>query len=171
VKNTKFQGQIPVLCFGSRGAVLDTAWTLRHLDSPVYAYRPIYEMLRRVEQVGFSLPRLRRLERRLPPHGIVFHFAHLWPPSRFGGQDIRTTYVGPGKTVPEWASEAFRLGESADRSGLVSYVSKMQPSQVALGPRCDEATSKMLCKAGFRVYRIHEARQMLLSFFENGFGC
>jgi hypothetical protein len=171
IKDTILNGRIPVLCFGSRGAVFDTAWSLRHFDSRIYAYRPIYEMLRRVEGVGFTLNHLRRLQQRLPPKGIVFQFARLWPKSKFGGNHIRVAYVGPGGTVPPWASEAFRLGESEDRSGLVSYVAKMQPSQVALGPRCDEATSKMLCKAGFRVYRIHEARQMLLSFFEHDLGC
>jgi hypothetical protein len=166
VKKHISEGKVPVLCFGSRGAVLEAAWSLRHLDTRVCAYRPIYDMLRRVERVGFSLIRLRRLQQRLPSTGMVFHFARLWPGSKFGDKEIRVAYVGPGREVPAWASEAFRLGESESRSGLVSYVSKMQPSQVALGPRCDEAISKRLSEAGVRVYRIHEARQMLLSFFE-----
>ncbi|MCP4198609.1 MAG: hypothetical protein GY762_15800 [Proteobacteria bacterium] len=171
VKKNILDGKVPILCFGSRGAVLDAAWSLRHMDNRVCAYRPIYDMLRRVERVGFSLTRLRRLGQRLPSHGIVFHFSHLWPGPKIDEKDIRVAYVGPGKVVPTWASEAFRLGESESRSGLVSYVSKMQPSQVALGPRCDEATSKRLCEEGFQVYRIHESKQMLLSFFENDFVC
>ena len=81
------------------------------------------------------------------------------------GRGQRAVYVGPGRAVPGWADETFRLGESEDRSGLVSYVTKMRPSQVVLGPGCDRVTANMLGEAGFSVYRLHEARQMLLSFF------
>ena len=140
-------------------------WALRDVDSPVYAYRPLYEMIKRVGDTGLTPGLVRRLDQRPPNGRLVFHSSRWWPSSRLRGGSLRAAYIGPGRAVPKWADAAFRLGESEDRSGLVSYASKMGPSQIALGPGCDEKTSHMLRNAGFRVYPVHEARQMLLSFF------
>ena len=165
LKETAARGQIPVLCFGSLDAVFAAGWALRDGDSPVYAHRSMYEMMKRVGDAGVTPAVVRRLQQRPPKGSTVFHSSRLWPHSKLRGRGLRTAYVGPGRAVPKWASAAFRLGESEARSGLVSYVTRMQPSQIVLGPGCDEATSSALSKAGFRVFRIHEARQMLFSFF------
>lgn len=158
-------GQVPVLCAGSLAAALDAAWTLKLLDTKFRATRPLFEMLRRVETAGFSIPHLTRLEQQLPTSSVVLHVAHLWPESRlFREESTTAAYIGPGRNKPKWSKVAFRLGEGEDRPGLISYVKKMGAHQVALGPRCDRATGDMLQKAGIDIYRIQHPKQMPLPF-------
>jgi hypothetical protein len=165
VAEVRSLNRFPVLLAGSFSAALDTAWTLRQLDIEVRACRSIYEMLQRTEEYGCSMPGLRRLEQQWPNKGVMLHFSHLWPESRLSKEKpTSTAYVGPGRASPKWAEVSFRLGESEDRPGLVSYVRQMGSPQVALGPQCDEATAKLLGKAGVTVYRIPAPTQMPLPF-------
>ncbi len=165
VEETLSSGLVPVLSAGSVASALDAAWTLRQLDIPIRACRPIFEMLKRTENVGFSIPGLKRLEQICPTTGAVLHFARLWPNSKFiATKSTLAAYVGPGRNKPKWAKIAFRLGEGEDRPGIVSYVKKTNATQVALGPLCDEATSLLLRNAGFNVYQVQHPEQIPLPF-------
>ena len=131
----------------------------------VRAQRSLFEMLRRIELAGYALPHLRRLEQELPKTGVVLHLADLWPSSNLTyGSQLPTAFIGPGRAKPHWAKVGFRLGEGEDRPGLVSYVKKTGATEVALGPKCDEATAKLLAKAGLAVYKLRSPRQMSLKF-------
>ncbi len=165
VKETLSIGRVPLLLAGSITSALDLAQILQQLDIQMRACRPLFEMLRRIESVGYAMPNLTRLEQTWPTAGAVIHFAHLWPKSRFSAAtSMLVAYVGPGRNKPKWANAAFRLGEGEDRPGLVSYVKKTNATQVALGPQCDEATSKLLRNAGFDVYKVQHPKQIPLPF-------
>jgi hypothetical protein len=120
-------------------------------------------MLRRLEHLGLPAPRLRRLEQGWPDEGTVLHLAELWPAAvakrAFRG---RVAFAGPGRSQPDWADVAFRLGEGEDRPGLVSYVKQTGAPKVALGPRCDQATAEMLAKTGVSLYRVGRPTQIPL---------
>lgn len=152
-------GRSPAVVCGSNGAALDAAWTLARLNVPTRACRPLFEMLRRVENHGLQFPSLRRLEQTVPETGALLHFSRLWRGAGFRGP---VAYVGPGRAEPDWADEGFRLGEGEDRPGLVAYVKEMGAHKVALGPRCDETTAEMLANAGISVYRVGHPTQIPL---------
>ncbi len=165
LSSTVSSGRVPVLAAGSLTAALDTAWALRHADINVRACRSLFEMFRRIEEAGYSMPKLRRLEQELPRGDAVLHLGRIWPNSPMASKNsAAAAYVGPGRTKPPWAEIAFRLGEGEDRPGLVTYVKKTGASQVAVGPRCDEATAAMLRKAGISVYRVSDPTQLPLPF-------
>ncbi|MCP4601357.1 MAG: hypothetical protein GY847_12675 [Proteobacteria bacterium] len=165
VNNTVSAGEVPVLCAGSFAAAIDTAWALRHLDIKVRACRSLFEMLRRVQEAGYSMPCLRRLEQQLPRSGAVLHLSRLWADTGVARKSsAQVAYIGPGRAKPKWADVAFRLGEIEDRPGLVSYVQSTKASQVALGPSCDKTTSAMMQKAGINVYQVPDPTQMPLPF-------
>jgi len=152
-------GRVPAVVCGSAGAALDAAWTISRLDVPTRACRPLFEMIRRVEAYGLPFPRLRRLEQRFPRRGVLLHLDRIWSSRR---RRNPVAYAGPGREQPAWADVAFRLGESEDRPGLVSYVRETGAAKVALGPRCDETTAAMLTKAGVSVYRVGHPTQIPL---------
>jgi hypothetical protein len=165
-KDALAAGQVPVIALGSLNAVFDAAWTLAFLDCEIRTSRPLFEMLRRVERLGFKVPALRRLNQTWPRGGVVLHLADLWPQSRFCGKaSALAAYVGPGRAVPEWADAGFRLGECEDRPGIVSYVKQIGARQVVLGPACDERLFELLRKSGVEVYRVQHSSQMSLPFF------
>jgi len=151
--------QAPVVVCGNAGAALDAAHTLARLEVPARACRPLFEMIRRVEGHGLSFPRLRRLEQTLPERDVLLHLERIWTGRTKRGS---VAYVGPGREQPAWADAAFRLGESEDRPGLVTYVKETGASKVALGPRCDEATAAMLADAGVAIYRVGRPTQIPL---------
>ncbi|MCP4674305.1 MAG: hypothetical protein GY854_02065 [Deltaproteobacteria bacterium] len=165
LNSTTSLGRVPVLAAGSLTAAIDVAWSLRNVDISIRACRSLFEMLRRIEEVGYSLPRLKRLEQELPKGEAVLHLGRVWPDlSMASEKSAAAAYVGPGRAKPPWAEVAFRLGEGEDRPGLVTYVKKTGASQVAVGPRCDEATAVMLRKAGVSVYRVSDPTQLPLPF-------
>jgi putative mRNA 3-end processing factor len=156
-------GCLPVFVCGTLGAAFDLAWTLRMLEVPIRAVRPLFEMFRRVENFGFSIGGLRRLERPWPLGDCVIHLERLWKkldPAM--EKNTRVAFVGPGRQAPEWADTAFRLGEGEDRPGLVSYVKQTGATQVALGANCDEMVARLLSKAGINIYRVQHPTQMPL---------
>ncbi len=156
-------GRIPTVVCNNNLAALDAAWILSKLECTIHASRPLFEMLRRVEPMGFAVPRMVRLNQTWPTEGAVLHLDHLWPKSPFFDQTGGSTaHVGPGRTAPRWASISFRLGEKEDRPGLVSYVKQTGASQVALGPCCDATTASMIEKAGIRVHHVKSPTQMPL---------
>jgi hypothetical protein len=153
----------PAVVCGSRSAALDTAFALSRLGAPVRACRPLFEMLRRVEHLGLSVPDLCRLEQSWPEAGVTLHYASLWPrATKSRAYKGPVAYVGPGRAKPKWAKASFRLGEGEDRPGLISYVKQTGTSKVALGPRCDQATAAMLARAGVTVYRVDRPTQIPL---------
>jgi hypothetical protein len=152
-------GRSPAVVCGSAGAALDAAWTVARLDAPTRACRPLFEMIRRVERYGLPFPRLRRLEQSFPERGVLLHLSRIWPAGHHRGP---VAYAGPGRRQPDWVDVSFRLGESEDRPGLVSYVKETGASKVALGPRCDDTTAKMLADAGVAVYRVGHPTQIPL---------
>jgi hypothetical protein len=157
-------GKIVALACGSRTAALEAAWTLRAMETPVRAVRPLYEMLRRIAPISFAVSGLVRLEKEWPGQGVVLHYSHLWPgPGKTPDRRTAVAYVGPGRQKPAWAEQNFRLGEGVDRSGLVKYVKGTGVGQVALGPNCDELLGPMLEKAGLEVHRVRHPTQMPLS--------
>ncbi len=158
-------GQVPVLTAGSLNAALDVVWALRGSDYHLRAHRSLFEILRRIGGLGYSLPHLTRLEEQWPSQCIVLHLARLWPGSRLITSDsAQVAYVGPGRLGPTWAEVAFRLGENEDRPGVVSFAKNTRAAQVALGPNCDAATSALLQKAGVSVYRVSAPEQIPLPF-------
>jgi hypothetical protein len=159
------RGRVPALVAGSIAAALDIACLTQRIGLPVRATRPLYELYCRVEKLGFAIPLLRRLEQEWPTRGAVIHLARLWAASaRAERGRIPAAHVGPGRAVPDWAEAAFRLGEQEDRPGLVGYVQRTGATEVALGPKCDEATAARMRKSGIGVHRVPDPTQMPLPF-------
>ncbi len=163
VLTTSATHQTAVLCAGSRAAAIDIAWLLRDIDIEVRAHRSFFEMLRRIGKLGYTLPRLRRLEGVWPTSGIVLHRFERWPGSRLAASGrAPVAVVGPGIERPPWADAVFRIGEVEDRSGWVAYAKQTGARQVALGPGCDDAMAQRLSKSGVAVYRVPPSWQMQL---------
>ena len=157
------RGRAPAVVCGSLTAALDAAWSLSRTDARVRASRPLFELLRRIEPLGYAHPRLHRLEQRWPTDQAVLHLSRLWPPSGLPARRrADVAYVGPGRACPEWAAVGFRLGEGEDRPGLVAYARATGAAQIALGPLCDDATAAMLTRAGLEVYRVPHPTQIPL---------
>lgn len=156
------EGGVPVVTCGSPSAAVDAAWALKDLEAPVTAARPIYEMLSRLETVGYDFPRLRRLNQEWPGEGLVLHWSHLWTYSRFFKEADAVAFAGQGRTAPRWATASFRAGEREDRSGLSSFARQTGAGTVVLGPRCDEATASLLRRSGLNVSHLESPKQMRL---------
>jgi hypothetical protein len=153
---------VAVVACGSVNAAIDAAWTLSSLGEPITATRPLFEILRRLETIGYSFPTLLRLNQEWPAAGVVLHYRRLWPRSPFFRRTDAVAYAGPGRTPPAWAAAAFRLGEREDRPGLLAFVKQTGASQVALGPRCDAAMAPLLRKAGVDIRHLTEPTQIPL---------
>ena len=148
---------------GGAYAALDAAFALTRAGIPIRAVRPVFEMLRRVEDHGFGVPRLRRLEQRAVDDALILHLDRLWPRAGVAGATRgRVAFCGPGRRVPAYASAGFRLGESEDRPGLIAYAKRTGAAHIALGPRCDDATAELLARTGAAVYRVERPTQMPL---------
>jgi hypothetical protein len=155
-------GVVALVACSSRAAAIEAAHVLSQIDAPLLACRPIFEMLRRVERFGLVLPRMRRLEQTWPSSGAVLHYAHLLPQQADEARRSRVIAVGPAAAGQSANANGIRMGEGADRSGLVEFALKTEAAHVALGPRCDEQTAAMLEKAGALVYRVHHPTQIPL---------
>lgn len=156
----------PVLCADSRASALEAAWIVRSADMEVRACRPVFEMLKRVAPFGYSMPRLRRFNEKVDAREVLIHLAPLWSRRQVLPKgEYSVAYIGKGRTVPSFAQQGFRLGESEDRRGILSFVKETKAETVALGPRCDQATSELLREAGLEVYRVRKPSQIDLPFF------
>lgn len=162
VRKAIAEGAVAAVSCGSRTAAIEAAHVLGQIEVPLLACRPIFEMLRRIERFGVVLPRLRRLEQQWPDSGAVLHYAHLLPGAAHEARTTRVISVGPAGTARPKGGDAIRMGEGADRSGLVELALRTGATQVALGPRCDAQTAAMLEKAGATVYRMHDPMQIPL---------
>lgn len=152
---------ISLIVCGNRAAALEVAWILRDYPEPVRVSRGLYDMFSRMARIGYSVVPTRRLETRWPRRGIVIHGSTGWLEKVV---PRRTVYAGPGRAVPAWASEGFRLGESEDRPGILAYVQRIGAREVAIGPRCDAGLEKLLLKGGIRPYRVSHPIQIPLPF-------
>ncbi len=152
---------VSLIVCGNRAAALDLAWILRDYPEPIRVSRALYDMFGRMKRIGYATVPMRRLEARWPDRGIVIHGSTGWLEKVV---PRRTVYVGPGREVPAWAVEGFRLGESEDRSGILAYVQRIGAREVAIGPRCDAGLEKMLLKGGISPYRVSHPIQIPLPF-------
>jgi hypothetical protein len=154
---------LPVIACGNPTAALEAARALLDAGIPVRAYRPLYEMLCRLEEHDFPLAGLLRLEEELPAGAAILHAAENWAGSRLArSPGLRVAHAGPGRDRPAWAEESFRLGEGEDRPGLLEFVRRTGATEVALGPGCDDETAAAFVRAGIRVHRPPRATQIPL---------
>jgi hypothetical protein len=168
VEEVLARGRPAVVGVGSLTAAFDVMWILRSLHVPIRAQRRLYECVRRVEDFVSLSPGLRRLEQRLPDSGVVLYPAAGWAGARFRGREsVEAVYAGPERAVPEWAENAFRLGEGEDRVGMVSYIKQTGASKVALGANCDRGLAHLLIKAGIATYRVTPPEQIPLPFVQD----
>jgi hypothetical protein len=159
------RGDAPAVVCGSSTAALEAAWALGRAGLRFRACRPLFEMLRRIGPLGYAHPNLHRLEQRWPTATAVLHLTRLWPPPAIPARPRdAVAYVGPGRALPRFAGVGFRLGEGEDRPGLVSYVESTGAKQVALGPRCDDATAALLAKTAVSIFRVEKPTQIPLPF-------
>ncbi|HUT79182.1 MAG TPA: hypothetical protein VM285_15900 [Polyangia bacterium] len=147
-------GGRPVIACGNLTAALEAARSLMDAGIPLRAFRPLYEMMCRLEGHDFPLAGLHRLEEELPDGEVVLHAAGLWPQTRAAlTAGLSVAHAGPGRACPPWAAQTFRLGEGEDRPGLVTFVRETGAAEVALGPGCDDETASAIRKTGVRVHR------------------
>ncbi len=159
----KRKGAAPAVVCGSFTAGFDAAWVLADAQVPVHCCRLLYDKLRRVANLGFPFGQLRRLNQSWPEEGVVLHLKKLWESNRtFDISRIDAAYAGPGRAVPDWASSAFRTGESEDRPGLVKYIGETGARVVAVGADCDDDTVVAIVRAGFSVHRVRSPIQLPL---------
>jgi hypothetical protein len=155
--------QRPVIACGNLTAALEAARSLMDAGLPVRAFRPLYEMLCRLEEHDFPLAGLHRLEEELPDGEVTLHAADIWPSTRLArGAGLVVAHVGPGRACPDWAGRTFRLGEGEDRPGLVTFVRETGATEVAVGPGCDDEIVAAIRKTGARVHRAPRPTQILL---------
>jgi hypothetical protein len=156
-------GGRPVIACGNLTATLEVARSLADAGLPVRAYRPLYEMLHRLEEHDFPLAGLHRLEEEPPAGEVVLHAAGIWPQTRAARTaGLSVAHAGPGRACPDWAGQTFRLGEGEDRPGLVTFVRGTGAHEVALGPGCDDEIAAALRKLGVRVHRAPRSTQIPL---------
>lgn len=158
-------GAVPVAACGSTNAAFDVMQAFSELGREIRVQRGWFETFRRAEPFLSFAPLTKRLEQRLPEKGAVVYDARRWPMSRFREQpSARVAYVGPGRPIPTFAEVGFRLGESEDRSGIVSYVKQTGASRVALGAHADARLVSALQETGVEIYRVVSPKQIPLPF-------
>lgn len=152
----------PVIACAGLTAAMEAARSLMDADLGVRAFRPLYEMLCRIEEYDFPLAGLRRLEEDLPAGEAVLHSAAAWPATRLArASGLAVARAGPGRDRPAWASRTFRLGEGEDRPGLVEFVRETGAREVALGTGCDDdETAAAVWRTGALVYRAPRVSQI-----------
>lgn len=156
--------ELAVIACGSMAAAQDAMWVLREGGFDVRAHRPLFEASRRLATQGLVMPPLHRLEQSRPESGVVLYMADAWKSSP-QAQTVSmnsVAFVGPGRQTPPWSGASFRLGETEDRAGLLSFIQSTGAKQVALGPAADSGLCDVLSREGLEVFRVSSPKQMAL---------
>jgi hypothetical protein len=156
--------ELAVIACGSMAAAQDVLWVLREGGFDVRAHRPVFEASRRLAAQGLAMPQLHRLEQSLPVSGVVLYMADAWQclPLAQTISMSSVAFVGPGRQTPPWSSASFRLGETEDRAGLLTFIQSTGAKQVALGPAADPSLCDGLSHRGIEVFRVSRPKQMPL---------
>ena len=163
---SKLPEEIPVIACGTMGAAITAALALKNLNITIHAYRPVYELLRRLSKTDISLPALLRLNKKRPKTGLILHLSKRWPASSFFNDHTNNVaYAGPGRTIPSWATNGFRMGETEDRRGLLRFIKNTGALRVALGPNCHRDMALSIGKKELEVHYIEQPLQIPLPLF------